>query len=189
MRAARRTKVDLRMDVVAHGLWGGALFYSQGRKKFLAGFVVGMAPDLLSFGAFHVTRPGWIVGRLAGETSGPPPFALLPAYVFYAYNVTHSLFVWALAFFLLWWFMKGPPWLMFVWALHILSDIPTHGRSYFPTPFLWPFITPFVDGVSWATPEFLAGNYLCLVLVYGGLFFYQRRRSVLLKVKEGKNQV
>jgi len=189
MRAARRTKVDLRMDVVAHGLWGGALFYSQGRKKLLAGFVVGMAPDLLSFGAFHVTRPGWIVGRLAGEISGPPPFALLPAYVFYAYNVTHSLVVWSAVFFLLWRLRKRPAWLLGAWALHILCDIPTHGTDYFPTPFLWPFPTPFVDGMSWATPEFLAGNYLCLVLVYGGLIFYQRRRTVLLKVKEGKSRV
>ena len=46
------------MDVVAHGLWGGALFYRQGRKKFLAGAAIGMAPDLLSFGVFHVTHPG-----------------------------------------------------------------------------------------------------------------------------------
>ncbi|MBF8253454.1 MAG: membrane protein of unknown function [Deltaproteobacteria bacterium] len=177
------------MDVVAHGLWGGALFFPRGGKKFLAGFVVGMAPDLLSFGAFHVTRPGWIVGRLAGEISGPPPFALLPDYVFYAYNVTHSLIVWAMAFFLLWWFMKGPPWLMFAWALHILCDIPTHGRSYFPTPFLWPLPTPFVDGITWATPEFLAGNYLCLVLVYGGLFAYQRRRIGLLEATKGNSLV
>src|SRR3990172_8632028 len=108
MRLACRTKADLRMDVVAHGLWGGAFFYSQGRKKLLAGFVVGMAPDLLSFGAFHVTRPGGMVGRLAGEISGPPPFALLPAYVFYAYNVTHSLVVWSAVFFLLWRLRKRP---------------------------------------------------------------------------------
>ena len=40
------------MDVDAHGLWGGALFYRQGRKQFLAGNVLAMAPDLLSFGVF-----------------------------------------------------------------------------------------------------------------------------------------
>jgi hypothetical protein len=46
------------MDVVAHGLWGGALFYPRGRKQFLTAALLGMAPDLLSFGVFHVTHPG-----------------------------------------------------------------------------------------------------------------------------------
>jgi len=177
------------MDVVAHGLWGGALFWSRGRKLFIAAVLLGMAPDLLSFGVFHAMRPGWIISRFVGEISGPPAISILPAYVFYAYNVTHSLIVWAMAFFSLWWFMNGPPWLLLAWGLHILCDIPTHGRSYFPTPFLWPLPTPFVDGITWATPEFLAGNYLCLVLVYGGLFFYQRRRTGLRKAKKGKNLV
>ena len=100
------------MDVMAHGLWGGALFYAQGRKKFFAGVLLGMAPDLLSFGVFHVTHPGWFTERLAGRVSGPPALTLLPPYVFHAYNVTHSLVVWAVAFFLLWQLMKKPPWLL-----------------------------------------------------------------------------
>jgi hypothetical protein len=36
------------LDVVAHGLWGGAPFKAQGRKGFFAGIVLGMALDLLS---------------------------------------------------------------------------------------------------------------------------------------------
>ena len=123
------------MDVIAHGLWGGALFYAQGRKKFFAGVLLGMAPDLLSFGVFHVTHPGWFTERLAGKVSGPPALTLLPPYVFHAYNVTHSLVVWAVAFFLLWQLMKKPPWLLGAWLLHILCDIPTHAASYFPTAF------------------------------------------------------
>ena len=177
------------MDVVAHGLWGGALFYSQDRQKFLAGVAIGMAPDLLSFGVFHVTRPGWIVGRLAGEISGPPPLSILPAYVSYAYNVTHSLIVWSALFFLLWWLRRRPPWLLLAWLLHILCDIPTHAKSYFPTPFLWPLATPFVDGFPWATPGFVAMNYLSLAAVYGGLLFYQLRRTGLLEAKKGKSLV
>jgi hypothetical protein len=35
------------MDIVAHRLWGGTLFYAQGRKKFLAGVLIGMASDIL----------------------------------------------------------------------------------------------------------------------------------------------
>lgn len=177
------------MDVVAHGLWGGALFGRRRGKLFLSAALLGMAPDLLSFGVFHITRPGWMVGRLAGEISGPPALSILPAYVFYSYNVTHSLIVCAAIFFLAWRVVKRPPWLLGAWALHILCDIPTHGKSYFPTPFLWPLPTPFVDGINWATPQFMAWNYSCLIVVYGWLFFYRRRRMGLPKVKDGKGRM
>ena len=165
------------MDVVSHGLWGGVGFCPQGRKKFFAAMAVGMAPDLLSFGLFHVTRPGWIALRLAGEISGPPEVSILPAYVFYAYDVTHSLVVWMSASLVLWFFGKAPPWLLWPWVLHILCDIPTHSTSYFPTPFLWPFPTPFVNGISWTTPWFLTANYALLFVAYVAMFFYLKRRK------------
>jgi len=161
------------MDVVAHGLWGGALFYPQGGKKFIAGAVIGMAPDLLSFGVFHVTHPGWITERLAGEISGPPALSILPPYVFHAYNVTHSLVVCAVAFLLVWLVMKKPPWLLGAWLLHIICDIPTHATSYFPTPFLWPFPTPFVNGIPWSTTWFMAANYSAILLIYCWLIFFR----------------
>ncbi len=165
------------MDVIAHGLWGGAPFYGRGRSQYWAAVLVGMAPDLLSFGVFHATHPGWITRRLAGEISGPPPLAMLPAYVFHAYNVTHSLVVWAAAFLLLWRLIKGPPWLLFPWLLHVLCDIPTHATEYFPTPFLWPFSTPFVDGIPWSAPWFMAVNYAAIFAVYGWIVFYCRKRA------------
>ena len=164
------------MDVVSHGLWGGAPFYPQGRKKFLAAVLLGMAPDLLSFGVFHVAHPGWLSQRLVRQISGPPALTLLPPYVFHAYNITHSLVVWAVAFFLLWLVTKKPPWLLGAWLLHILCDIPTHAASYFPTPFLWPFPTPILDGVPWSTPWFMAAHYATLFIVYCCLFLYCRRK-------------
>ena len=165
------------MDVITHGLWGGAPFYRWGWRKFFAGVLIGMAPDLLSFGVFHVMHPGWITMRLAGEISGPPELTMLPPYVFHAYNVTHSLVVWAVAFGLLWLATKKPPWLLGAWLLHIVCDIPTHTESYFPTPFLWPFSTPFVDGIPWSTPWFMAANYASMIIVYSGMFLYLRNRS------------
>jgi len=111
------------------------------------------------------------------EKSRGRRLTLLPPYVFHAYNVTHSLVVWAVAFFLLWQLVKKPPWLLGAWLLHILCDIPTHATSYFPTPFLWPFPTPFVNGVPWSTPWFMAANYGTMLIVYCGLFFYFRRKK------------
>ena len=165
------------MDVVAHGLWGVTLFYAQGRKKFLAAVLIGMAPDLLSFGVFFATHPEWLTLRLAGRVSGPPPLTLLPPYVFYAYNLSHSLVVWAVSFFLLWALSKKPPWLLSAWLLHVLCDIPTHASSYFPTPFLWPFPTPYVNGIPWFTPWFMAVNYAALFAGYCVLFFYFRGKT------------
>jgi len=165
------------MDIVAHGLWGGAAFYPQGRKKIFAGVLIGMAPDLLSFGVFHVMNPGWITMRLAGEISGPPALAILPPYLFHAYNLTHSLVVCAATFFLLWLTTKHPPWLLSAWLLHIVCDIPTHTESYFPTPFLWPFPTPFVNGIPWSTPWLMLVNYTALIVVYCGISFYLRKRA------------
>jgi hypothetical protein len=148
------------MDVLAHGLWGGVGFCPKGGKKFAAAFVLGMAPDLFSFGLFHVTHPDWIGQRILGEVSGPPPMAILPDFLFHAYNITHL--------------RRHPPWLFLAWGLHILCDIPTHTSAYFPTPYLWPFSTPYIEGVSWATPWFMITNYTAILLAYIGLIVYQR---------------
>ena len=166
------------MDVLAHGFWGGALFCSQGRKKFLAAVLIGMAPDLLSFGPFFILHPDSLISRVTGQLSGPPPLSILPSYVFLAYDVTHSLLVWAFSFLVFWGVLRRPPWLLFAWALHIVFDIPTHTTRYFPTPFLWPFPTPFVNGLPWATPAFMAANYACLIIVYAGIFFFLRRKQM-----------
>ena len=168
------------MDVIAHGLWGGLFFSPQGRRRFFAGAVIGMAPDLLSFGIFHVMNPGWITLRLAGEISGPPALAILPPYLFHAYNITHSLIVWAVVFGLFLLATKNPPWLLAAWLLHILCDIPTHTAKYFPTPFLWPFPTPFVNGIAWSTPWFMAANYATIILAYGGVLLSVHKRNANL---------
>src|SRR5262245_43234787 len=136
-----------------------------------------MAPDLLSFGIFHVTHPGWITLRLAGKISGPPPLDMLPPYLFHAYNITHSLVVWAIVFLLIWWSTRSPPWVFGAWLLHILCDIPTYATSYFPTPFVWPLPTPSVNGIQWSTPWFMATNYISIFAVYAGIIFYFREKA------------
>jgi hypothetical protein len=160
------------VDVVAHGLWGGTAFCRSGKSRYITALLLGMAPDLLSFGIFHLTRPSWIMLRLAGELSGPPPLSILPEYVFYTYNLTHSFVVWSAVFVLIWTVKGNPPWLLAAWSLHIVCDIPTHAASYFPTPYLWPFPTPLVDGISWAAPWFMVTNYLSLATVYTVIFLY-----------------
>jgi len=176
------------MDTLAHGLWGGVGFYAAGRGKFASAFILGMAPDLLSFGLFHASHPDWIVQRFSGRASGPPPLALLPEFVFHAYNLTHSLVIWGAFFALIWLLRKSPPWPLLAWALHVLCDIPTHGLSYFPTPYLWPLPTPHVQGIAWSTPWFMMANYSALLIAYLVVFalarIYGQRRERKPPTKE-----
>ena len=169
------------MDILSHGLWGGSAFYPKGIKRFTAAFFVGMAPDLLSFGLYHLTHPGWLKLRLAGGVSGPPPLSTLPEFLFHAYNLTHSLVIWASLLVVIWMVRKRPPWLFLPWGLHILCDIPTHSSRYFPTPYLWPFSTPLVEGISWASPWFIMSNYTALLAVYCGMFVRVWRRDKVQK--------
>src|SRR5439155_3658591 len=83
------------MDTLAHGLWGGAVFGQRKESRWKWAFGLGMAPDLLSFGPFFLTRIGDIGERWANHRFGPPDPSIIPAYVYHAYNVTHSLVVWA----------------------------------------------------------------------------------------------
>jgi len=164
------------VDVLAHGLWGGVAFSTNGQRKFTGAFVLGMAPDLLSFGLFHLTHPRWIGQRILGTVSGPPPLAILPDFVFHAYNLTHSLVVWSALFALIWTLKRHPPWLFLAWGLHIVCDIPTHSSAYFPTPYLWPLSTPYFQGISWATAWFMAANYTAILVAYGAMLCYGRAR-------------
>ncbi len=136
-----------------------------------------MAPDLFSFGPFFLTRLGDIGERLARH-SGPPDPSLIPAYVHHAYNVTHSLVVWLCFFGVVWALRKKPWWPLAAWGLHILCDIPTHSTRFFPTPYLWPFATPFVNGRPWARGSFMAINYSLIGLTYL-LLMWRRKASPL----------
>jgi len=149
------------MDVLAHGLWGSVLFGRKNWTWWALSFLVGMAPDLIAFGPYTLSRPEhWMQ---------------FPAYVHQSYNFTHSLVVWACLTGAVWLVRREFPWVLGAWALHILCDIPLHDISFFPTPYLWPLATPFVDGVRWAQPMVMIPNYAALVVAHA-VGFYSRKR-------------
>ena len=174
------------MDTLAHGLWGAIAF---GRKEggpgrrgggvFFLALLIGMLPDLLSFGPrfFDWALSGFPAYPIEPGTPGAPALASLSAYVVPAYNLTHSLVVWAAAFTVLWVLFRQRAWIFGAWGLHILCDIPTHSTRYFPTPFLWPFPTPYVDGIPWSTPWFMTLNYASIALCLGAILFRRLRRD------------
>jgi hypothetical protein len=164
-------------------------------------------PDLFSFGPFFLTHLPLIARRWTSrERLEPPDPSIIPGYVYHSYNVTHSLVVWAAAFATCWWWKRHAErgmrnseegvlnrnnhlphsefriphslWPFFAWPLHILCDIPTHSTQFFPTPFLWPLTTPFVNGRPWSRPPFMAINYGLIALTYLGVTLFKRRRRL-----------
>ena len=97
------------MDIVSHGLWGSIAFGRKSRSSFWLAFVIGMAPDLFSFGIL------WLAAVLGLSekpdfSNGTPPESTIPQYVHYLYNVTHSFIVFLAVFFLIWLLLKRPLW-------------------------------------------------------------------------------
>ena len=163
------------MDIISHGLWAGAVLGRRSRKEFWWSFALGMAPDLLSFGVFT----GMMILGLASSpdwSAGPPPDGAIPPYVHLLYNITHSLVVFALAFFAVWLIRRKPFLPLLAWGLHIGIDIPTHSTEFFPTPFLWPFFDNIrVDGISWGHPVIFIPNVILLIVVY--LWFFRAKNK------------
>lgn len=147
------------MDIFAHGLWSYAIFH---KKKYVwLATLFGLLPDFLSFGIIFVMN--LVNGNFK---RGPPAINSLPGWLFAAYNMTHSFVVFFIAFVLIYAFTKKWFWPLTAWGIHILIDIPTHSFRYFPTPFLWPLSDYKFNGISWATPWFMALNYSSLLVVF-----------------------
>lgn len=162
------------MDILSHGLWGGAAFGRKAKKSFWLAFFIGIAPDLFSFGIFSAMN---ILGLASGPdwSNGPPSPGAIPEYVHTLYNWTHSLVIFAIVFGIVWLLRKKPLYELLAWPLHILMDLPTHSTRFFPTPFLWPFADYRFDGIPWSHPWIFFPNWILLVLVYGYLWYKKKK--------------
>ena len=133
-------------------------FWSDWTFWTAAGFA--LIPDLSSFGAFIIQRI--ISGNFV---PGKPELDTLPEYVFFNYNLTHSLVIAAGVGFLLWFFAR-PIVIPFIsWPLHILCDIPVHSRDYFPTPFLYPLSDYTINGISFGGNPWVIYTYWSIILI------------------------
>lgn len=164
------------MDIVSHGLWGGVAFGRSGRRAYWQAFGIGVSPDLLSFGLLAaadtigmVSGPDWGAGR-------PDP-ALIPAFVHSAYDLTHSLVVFAAVYGLIWFVRRKHYLPLLAWPLHILVDMPTHSSEFFPTPFLWPVSDFTVPGISWGQPIIFFPNLALLAVAYAAWLVARRRNK------------
>ncbi len=157
------------MDVFAHGLWGGITF---GRKKFFGlAMLFGVLPDLLAFGPFFVIK---LVHRTL--QFGKPNLADIPSWVFSSYDLSHSLFTALVLYGIIRYFNQTLAYTFLAYPLHILCDIFTHSKSFFPTPFLFPVSDFKVGGIFWGNPVFMIVNYAAIITAYA-LFFIAKARK------------
>ena len=152
------------MDFFAHAFWTYAIYHKT-KYKFIATFF-GVMPDLVAFGFFSVYN--LIIG---GLTFGKPELNSIPKYVFIGYNFSHSLVIFFIIFGIIYFVTRKIPWVIGGWLLHILIDMSTHTREFFPTPFLWPISNFRISGISWSNKYFMIINYSLLLIVYSYIVY------------------
>jgi hypothetical protein len=156
------------MDILSHALWTNLLFADAPLPVRATAIALSVLPDAIAFAPttvrhFFARRKGVVKPAKAG---GPPASLHFDRWAYRSYDVTHSLPVWTLVFGVCYWVMQAVPWALLAWLVHILVDIPTHTRSFFGTPFLWPFSNYKFDGISWGERWFMRLNYGSLLVMY-----------------------
>jgi hypothetical protein len=147
------------MDILAHFLWTFGIFFKQ-KKAWLFG-LIGILPDIISFGPHFVYSLATV-----GIRRGRPEAHSFPDYINTMYNITHSFVIFLIVLALAYFLFKNYAIFLLPWGIHILIDIPTHSKAFFPTPFLWPISYFMIDGISWGTPWFMITNYTLIVLFF-----------------------
>jgi len=163
------------MDIVSHGLWGGAALGRKSRKAFLLAFGLSVLPDILAEGVMSSLAFLKLEG-MPNLNNGHPHLAEFPVYARNFYNMTHSLIVFLVLFLIIWAIGSKPFYPLAAWALHIIIDIPTHSLELFPTPFLWPISAYRFDGINWRNPIIMFPNILLLCTFYG-IWAYRNMRG------------
>ncbi len=172
------------MDILSHGLYGGVAFGRKSRWDYVIAFFFGIGPDLLAFGPLFIA--GLLGFRSWPQQMEPPVESSIPSYVFTAYDITHSLVIYAVFFAILWLLGNRHFALLTLgWPLHILVDIPTHSSAFFPTPFLWPLSDFSINGMQWGQPLIFIPNLILLLGLYGYWLIQHRKKSTPEQSEEG----
>lgn len=167
------------MDIFAHALWANAVYQGAFRvakkRRFTKDTWIpvffGVFPDLFSFGPFFVEN------ILSGSFGSGDFRNSIPDYVHTFYNISHSLIIFSLAFFIVALVRRRVYWPMAAWALHIGIDVFSHSLQFFPTPILYPLSDFKIGGVSWGNPTFMAINYSLLAATYAYLILTRKKSA------------
>lgn len=177
------------MDILAHGLWAGigvaaaARRWPISRRTAAATVALAMAPDLAHLvpliAIALTTRGGWATlaaysAALPGtEPAMPPLVALLTHHL---HCILHSAVIAAVITLAVWVFTHSL-WLPLLgWWSHIVIDVFTHSKDFYPAPIFYPFTQWGFDGLAWNTPWFLVANHAVIALLIAWLLWRRYRR-------------
>ena len=154
------------MDTLSHALWGkGLVGYSKYRWCSL---IFGALPDLFSYGLYFLFN---LFFSSDGPKMGKPSLDEIPIWVFNLYDFSHSLIIALIFILIVYRFNKNLCFPMLAWPFHILLDVFTHSREFFPTPILWPISEYRFDGIPWSNPYIWFANVFCIFII----FIYRRK--------------
>ena len=103
---------------------------------------------------------------------GKPELSEIPNWVFTLYDFSHSLIIALFFVLIVYKINKNFSFPMLAWPFHILIDIFTHSREYFPTPIFWPISDYRFDGIPWSNPYVFLLNVIGIFLI----FIYRKKR-------------
>lgn len=166
------------MDFPSHLLWSALACKFVNRRwkrnlKLPRAVFWGVFPDLFAFlPGFLMIAVLLVSGALSASELPRSPreggaqddarFQILRT----LYSFSHSIIIFAAAFFVARALLKRTPLEMGFWLFHILVDIPTHSFKFYPTPFLWPLSDYRFDGFTWWEPSFMITNYAAIAVAY-----------------------
>lgn len=159
------------MDNISHGLWAILLvrgIFNKG-QLWLA-FLIGVLPDIIPLGI------PFIQFVFSGARPSEESLYNLPAYVHFLYAITHSLIIMVMVFLLIYLIKKKIYIWMLGWPLHILIDIPTHSKEFFPTLFLYPISNFTINGINWGNPYIFFPNWILLTILFIIVFWKNIKR-------------
>ncbi len=178
------------MDIIAHTLWAGVGIalarrrWPIGKRAAVAIVTLAALPDvlqLLPIIAWWAFGDGSVAALRAYAMALPGREPVLPVLVaqwsHHLHCIMHSALV-AGAVTLLLWALRRSLWIALLgWWSHIVIDVFTHSKSFYPSPVLYPVTQQGFDGIAWNTPWFAVLNYCALTASVLWLIFGQRRKS------------
>ena len=159
------------MDIFSHALWANIIFQQADPATRYTASALSAMPDLIPFVPSMLNKTHLKMWLSIRKESYDEVAKKVPPWVYRIYDITHSIPIWTAGFLIAWLVMGSIPWAAFGWLLHILIDIPTHPKNFFPTPFLWPLSNFRVTGINWAVPWFVIVNFGTLAVLYYFAYF------------------
>jgi hypothetical protein len=156
------------MDIFSHALWGGGLFGY--RNYFWWAIFFGAFPDLASFGLFAIMRV--VDGTFI---PGPPPLDIIPSWVFFSYDLTHSFITAFVVIGIMSLWKKNLAFAMLGWPFHICLDFPFHSVQYFPTKIFWPLSNFAIDGIPWDEPWIWFPNVAGILVLFWWRWYHSQQ--------------